>query len=190
MVNDKLSHTHNQIHSNSTNLIVFSVWMIIAGLFFYRFGLTFFISFPYTLLFSSIIILWLSVAILYYGKFIAKWNLRGFLSFLSIAIIAIPIATNLHISYLDWSAELALRDFIVTINGGNFQEKYIVDNLEGVKCISEDMSLTYSLKDDYFMGIYDWWIEFENGTEYYITTYRVGLSLWDVSLICPFERDS
>jgi hypothetical protein len=188
MSKDSLSH--NQTHSNSTNLIVFSVWVIIVVFFLSKFGLTFFISFPYTLLFSSIVILWISVAVLYYGKFIAKWGLRYFLGYLLMAIIAIPIATHLHVSYLHRSAEIAFRDFIATINDGNLEEKYIVDNWEGVNCISEDMTSSYSLKDDYFMGVYDWWIEFENGTEYQITTSRVGLSLWHVSVRCPFGRDS
>jgi|SRR5688572_18172504 len=184
------SLSHNQTHSNNTNLIGFSVWVIFAGFFLYKFGLTFFISFPYTLLFSAIVIFWISVAVFYYGKVIAKWSLRYFLGYILIAIIAIPIATHLHVSYLDRSAEIAFRDFITAINNGNFQENYIVDNSEGINCISEDISSSYSLKDGYFMGVYDWRIAFENGTEYYITTYRVGLSRWHVSIRCPFGRDS
>lgn len=164
--------------------------MMGAGFFFYKFGLMFFIKFPYTLLFSSITILWISAVVLYYGKFVAKWGMRNFLIYLVIVGITIPIATNLHISYLDWSAEKALHNFIATINEGNSREKYTVDSLEGLKCLSEDVSLNYSVRDDYFMGVYDWWIKFENGAEYYIITERVNLSFWDVSIICPFERSN
>lgn len=173
-----------------SHLVFAGIWLALGGILLYKFGFLFFFGFPFYFLFASIFIGWLLTGLLYLGIFVSHWSLGKLLFTIFLAIVLIPFATFFQIQYVHESAEKAFRDFVTSVEQDKISERYGLSDPEGLKCFAEDVSSNYRLGSDFFFGMYDWWIEFEDGTEYYITTVREGIFLWKVNVSCPFERGS
>lgn len=191
MITSSENHQNTQPPSQwQSKHFLFSVlWLGIASVLSIQYGLQFFIRFPFYLLFSTIVIIWLLVGAVFFGFTFARWRFKEIGLSIIVGLILIPPATYLHISYLDDSAEKALQSFIVYTRNDDIPDIYIVSDAEGLQCFSEDLTPTYQLTGDFFFGVYDWWIELDDGNEYYITTTRESLTLWNVNVSCPYGRN-
>ncbi len=179
------------LRRNHLHIAFALIWLLLGGILWLKFGVLFLIGFPFYFFFVAILTGWLLTGLLYYGVFISYWRLSRLLILIFGAIVLIPFATYFHIRFVSKSAEWAFRDFVASVEKGEVPERYKVSDPEGLKCFAEDVSSNYRLGSDFFFGVYDWWIEFENGTEYYITTSYSDESIfsWEVNVYCPFGRN-
>ena len=166
------------------HIVFFVVWLGIAITWFWVFGLNIFLFFPSFFLFGASVVFFVAVPIFYYGRVFAKWRWWKLGIGFVIMLIMIPITTHIHFEYLNTIEEKALQEFITSVEKGSIPEKFVEYAPEDVKCLANYITPEYSLKKDYFMGVTDWWITFENGETFYITTTPVDLSHWRIHVFC------
>jgi hypothetical protein len=123
---------------NRLHFVFLSIWLASAGIFLYQFGLLFFLGFPFYFFFALIVIVWLSSGLTYFGISEAQWNWKKVLIYILFVLLLIPFATITHISYLNRSAEWAIRDFVTSVGQGEIPERFIINDVEGLNCFAED----------------------------------------------------
>ena len=166
------------------HIIFFVFWLGITIACFLVFGESLFYSFPLFLFFSGYVAFFIAVPVFYYGKQIAKWEWRKIGIGFVLMLVAVPIATWVHIRYLNVSEENALHEFITSVDKGDIPKKFTGYDPEDARCLANYITPEYTLKNDYFFGLTDWWVTFENGEEFYLTTQRMGFSLWSININC------
>jgi hypothetical protein len=158
------------------NLLMFGLggWLIL--------GLGLFIAYGHLdfLIFPLIIICWLfGVSIIL--CLIFRWKKWKILLVPVLTITSVIFVVPLYRNYRNCVAENSLNEFIVAADNNNIPKKFSIKD-EDLARLGNNVSLEYEIvRKDYFFGLYEWWVLFENNTEYYISTMQDSLSQWSVS---------
>jgi hypothetical protein len=169
---------------NILRIVFFVVWLGITFAWFWAFGENLFLAFPSFFLFSTYVVFFIAVPIFYYGKIIAKWEWKKLGIVFVVMMVIIPIGTRIHLNYLNVSEENSLHEFITSVKDGNIPDKFIGYDPEDVKCLENYITPEYTLNQDFFFGMTDWWVTFENEEKFYLSTQRIDFSQWDINIDC------
>lgn len=173
------------------HIIFFGLWVLITNLLFLFFGDEFILNSKLGWSWGMYVVIWISFPLLYLGLFVFQWRKWIYGIYLIAALLLIPIIMHIHDGYLYNSEPKAMREFITAVNNKEIlPEKFIINDPEEVKCLSNHASSTFVLNGSKFLGSVLWTVEFDNGQTFYIYTTRQDLSHWKVDLDCFNQIDS